>query len=187
MQVEDADFENIPRLGAADVDGASQDMDPEALSRAAAMNGGIHGPGAAAVDSLVAGCPGEYAFRARVALDHAFGVVVGMMGEGLQRHEIAGIHIETRLEVLAEVAPVNRVGIRREQVVASAIGRRLAFGLCERRHGCCYREDQRGRKKRQPGQSPQMVNMHIVVPRLTDHGSWLSESKAAKPQPDERP
>ncbi len=127
-QIEDLDLEHVAGLGAAHEDRAGQDMDAKALARAAAVHRGVHRPGATAVDALAALIPAEHALRPGIALDHPLGVVIGMMGQGLQRDQIARVHVQSRLAALAEIAPVHGVGIGRQDMVGGAC-RHLLAGL----------------------------------------------------------
>jgi hypothetical protein len=78
LHVDDADFEDIARLGAADRDRSGADVHAEALARAAAEQLAVDWSGAAAIDALLVLGPQEHTFGARIALDHALGVVIGV-------------------------------------------------------------------------------------------------------------
>src|SRR5690606_1496586 len=52
-----------------------------------------------------------------ISLDHALDVVAAVMGERLDGREIAGFEFDRRLERLAEVAPMHRVGGGRDVVM----------------------------------------------------------------------
>jgi hypothetical protein len=47
-----------------------------------------------------------------IALDHALGVVVGVMSQGFDGDIVTGINLDDRLQQLAEIAPVNGFGGR---------------------------------------------------------------------------
>jgi hypothetical protein len=69
------------------------------------------------------------AFDPRIAFDHAFGIVAGVMGYGFDRDVVAGIDFKLRLQKLAEIAPMHGVGIGRQIMV----GRLAGLGLRRRR------------------------------------------------------
>ena len=102
-------------------------MHTKALAGAASEQRGVHGAGAAPVDAFFLFGPQEHTLETGVALDHAFGVVVGVMRQRLDGNEITGIDLDLRLQLLAEVAPMHRVGIRR-QVMIGALGRLMLLG-----------------------------------------------------------
>ena len=106
--VEDAHLEHVAGLGAAHRDWAGADVHAEALPGAAAEQRGVHRTGAAPVDVLLAAVPVVHALRTRIALDHAGSIVIGMVGERLNGHEIARFDLDQRRQRLAEVAPVHR-------------------------------------------------------------------------------
>jgi hypothetical protein len=85
----------------------------------------VNRAGAAAIDALFLLSPEVDAFDARIALDQAFDIISGVMGNRLDGNVIARIHLDLRLEELAEIAPVHRVSIGR-QVMVSRLAR---FGL----------------------------------------------------------
>ena len=67
---------------------------PKPSPDAAAQQLAVDRSGAAPVDALLVLGPQEHAFRARIALDHALGVVVGVMGERLDGDEVAGVDLD---------------------------------------------------------------------------------------------
>ncbi len=142
LHVDDADFENIAGLGAADRDRPGADVHAEALAGTAAQELAVDGPGAAAVDALLVPGPQEYAFGAGIAFDHALGVVIGMMGQRFDGDVVAGIDLELRLEQLAEIAPMHRVR-RRRQIMKGRLARPRRRALCDR-----------GRDQRAAGRCP---------------------------------
>ena len=87
--VQDAHLEHVAGLGAAHGDRAGQDVHAQALAGAAAEQGRVHRAGAAPVDALPAAVPEIDALGAGIALDHARGIVVGVMGERLDGDEVA--------------------------------------------------------------------------------------------------
>ena len=117
--VEDAHLEHVAGLGAAHRDRAGADVHAQALPGAAAEQRGVHRTGAAPVDVLPAAVPVVHALRARIALDHARRVVIGVMGERLDGHEVAGFDLDHRRQRFAEVAPVHRL-VRDGDVVVLA-------------------------------------------------------------------
>jgi hypothetical protein len=66
--------------------------------------------------------PQEHALGARIALDHALGVVIGVVRQGLDGDVIARIHFKLRLQELAEIAPMYGVGVRRQVMVGRLTG-----------------------------------------------------------------
>ena len=145
LHVHDAHFEDVARLGVADENRTGADMDAEALARAASQQLAIEWTGAAPVDTLLVLGPQEHALRTRVALDHALGVVVGVMGERLDGDVVAAVHLDDRLQELAEIAPVNGVRRRRNIVMAGlALPRDGGLG-CRRGDQAAARGDKRRR------------------------------------------
>jgi len=112
----------------------------KALARAAPEQLAVNGAGTAPVHALLVLGPQEDALGAGIALDHALGVVIGVMGQDLNGHVIAGIDLNEWLEQFAEIAPVDGVG-RRWQVVMvrSASSRRggLGDGRSDQRGPAC--------------------------------------------------
>ena len=70
----------------------------------------VNRTGTTAVDAFALPVPIEHRFGTGIALDHPFGVVIGVMGEGFQRQEITGVDFQQRCEVLAEITPMHRLG-----------------------------------------------------------------------------
>jgi hypothetical protein len=69
------------------------------------------------------------ALGAGIALDHALGVVVGVMGQRLDGHVVAGIDLDHGFEQLAEIAPMDGIGRRRHVVMLGlALPRRDRLG-----------------------------------------------------------
>jgi len=117
LHVNNADFKNVAWFGAADVDRAGADVHAEALAGSTSQKLSVHRTGAATVDALLVLGPQEHAFGARIALNHALGIVVRVMGKGLDRDIVAGLYLKLRLEKLAEIAPMHGIGGRREIMI----------------------------------------------------------------------
>jgi hypothetical protein len=100
-------------------------MHAEAFAGAATQQLAVDRPGAAAVDAFFVLGPKVDALDARVAFDHALGVVAGVMGDRFDCDVVAGIDFKLRLQQFAEIAPVHRVGVRGQIM----IGRLAGFGL----------------------------------------------------------
>jgi hypothetical protein len=125
LHVHDADFEDVPRFGAADIDRTGADVHTEALAGAAPEQLAVDRPGAAAIDAFLVLGPQINALDARVALDHTLGVVTGVVRHGLDGDAVAGLHFKLRLQELAEIAPMYRVGVRRQVMVGRLASTRL--------------------------------------------------------------
>ena len=144
LHVDDAHFEDVAGLGVPDEDRPGADVDAEALARAAAQQLAVDRTGAAPVDALLVLGPEEHAFRARVALDHALGVVVGVMGERLDGDVVAAVDLDDRLQELAEIAPMNGLGRRRNIVMAGlALPRDGGLGRRRGDQGAAGRDQRR--------------------------------------------
>ena len=156
--VDDAQLDHVAFLRPADEDRAGADMHAKAFAGAASEQRSIHWPGAASVDTLFVLGPQEHAFGAGVALHHAFGVVIGVVSQCLDGDEVAGIDFDRRFQFLAEIAPMDGVGIG-GQMVIGPLGRLVL--LCGRGHlrgderdaasghrrrtaGCCKARSQEG-------------------------------------------
>ena len=100
------------------IDRAGADMHAQALASAAAKELAVDWAGAAAIDAFFLLGPEIDAFGTRVAFDHALGIVIGVMRQCLDRDVVARIHLDLRLEELAEITPVHRLGSRRKIVMA---------------------------------------------------------------------
>jgi hypothetical protein len=108
--VDDTDLQHVAGLGAAHQDRAGADMDAQPLAVALA--------GAATGHALAVLRPEIDALRAGVAGDHALVVVARLVGERLDGDEVARVDLELRPEVLAEEAPMDRIGIGRQVMMA---------------------------------------------------------------------
>ena len=125
LHVHDANFEDVARFGAADIDRTGADVHTEALAGAAPEQLAVDRPGAAAIDAFLVLGPQKNALDARIALDHTLGVVIGVVRQGLDGDVVARIHFKLRLQELAEIAPMYRVGGRRQVMVGRLAGTRL--------------------------------------------------------------
>ncbi len=141
--VDDPDLEDVSRLGLANRDRARADVDAEAFAGAPPEERRVHRAGAAPVHALALLVPVEDALRARIALHHAVGVVVGVVREHLDRDEVTGAHLDLGLEQLAEIPPVHRLVGRGHVVVV--LGARHHPGL---RVGRRHRRDAGRRERR---------------------------------------
>ena len=118
-------------------------MDAKALAGAATVDRRIHRPGAAPVDALAALIPAEHALGPGIALDHALGIVVGVVGQGLERDQIARVDVEAGLQALAEIAPVHGVLVGRQDMVRRAF-RHLLAGFLGRGGAAEQRAERKG-------------------------------------------
>src|SRR5579883_1826510 len=87
--VDDPHFENIARLSATDKDGSGADVDAKAFARAAPQELAIDRARSAPVHAFFVLSPEIDALRSRIALYHALGIVIGMMGKRLDGYEVA--------------------------------------------------------------------------------------------------
>ena len=169
--VEDLDLEHVARLGAAHEDRPGQDVDAEPLAGATAVHGCVHRPGAAPVDAFAFGIPAEHALGTGIAHDHALGIVVGVVGERLQRHQVARVDVEARLLALAEIAPVHGVLVGRQDVMRRAL-RHLLAGIL----GGGVAGEQRTERKGAGSAHADLTTLHDgVSPRSC--GRWCPEPK----------
>src|SRR5258708_7492098 len=81
LHVDDAHFENVARLGAANVDRTRAEVHAEAFAGASAEQLAVDRAGAAAVDALLLRGPQEHAFGARVPLYPALCIAVRVLGQ----------------------------------------------------------------------------------------------------------
>src|SRR5258706_15307289 len=86
--IDDPQLNHITLLGAADVDRSSEDMDAHAFAGTATEQRSIHRPCATPVDALLLLGPQEDALGTEIALDHALGVIIGMVGQRLDGDEV---------------------------------------------------------------------------------------------------
>jgi len=107
--IQNANLQHVAGLGAFDRDGAGQQMHTDAFARAE-LERTFGRAGAAARDSLVFARPVKDAFGAGVAGDHAFVVVVCVMGERFDRRAVAGLQRQGRRNLLAEISPMHGGG-----------------------------------------------------------------------------
>ena len=78
--VDNAQLDHVAFLGAAHIDRAGADMHAKALTSATPKQRGVHRSGPAPVDTLLFLGPQKHAFGTGIALHHALGVVIGMVG-----------------------------------------------------------------------------------------------------------
>ena len=144
--VENPHLEHVAGLGAVHGDRAGQDVHAQALAGAAAEQRGVHWAGAAPVDVLLGAVPVVHALRTRIALDHAGSIVVGVMGESLDRDEVARVDLHHRREGFAEVAPVHGLVRCGDVIVIPGAGARRRKPLRPgHRHVVARKPDERGR------------------------------------------
>ena len=97
LDVEDADFEDVAGLGSAHEYRSRADVDAEAFAGAATEQRAVHRSGAAPLDVL-ASASTKHALGAGVPGNHPLGVVIGVVGEHLDGHEVAGVDHQLRFE-----------------------------------------------------------------------------------------
>ena len=110
--VEDAHFQHVAWLGPTHEHGTGADMDAKSLAVALAR--------AAAEHALPVLGPEIDALGAGIALDHALVIVARLVGQRLDGEDVARIDLNLRLEVLAEEAPMHRVGVGRQMMMLAA-------------------------------------------------------------------
>src|SRR6516165_5819113 len=110
FHIDDADLKNVTWLGPADIHWSRADVHTKTFARAAAEQFAIYWPCAPAVDAFLFFGPSENAFRARIAFDHALGVVIRVVGQRLDGDVVARVDLKLRLQELAEIAPMHRIG-----------------------------------------------------------------------------
>ncbi len=93
LDIEDARFQHVAGAGILDGDRAGADVNAEAFARAAPVDAGVHRPGAAAMHVLPRRGPVEHAFRIGIAGNHALIIVVGVVGQGVDRNDVARAHL----------------------------------------------------------------------------------------------
>jgi hypothetical protein len=111
------------------VEGA--DVNAQPFASAAPKQRSVHRPRTTAVDALALRIPVKDGFQPRIALHHALVIVIGMMSRGLDGHEVTRSHLDQWLEVLAEIAPMNRLVVCWHMVVIERTApdvRRLSEG-----------------------------------------------------------
>ena len=94
--IEDSNLEHVARFGIIDKNRTGADMDAKTLAGAAPVDRCVDRPGTAAIDVLRVLGPTEYAFGAGVAGDHPCMVVVRVVGQRLDRHQLARLHRQHR-------------------------------------------------------------------------------------------
>ena len=115
--VDNAQLDHVAFLCAAHIDRAGADVHAQALAGATPEQRGIHRSRAAPVYALLFLGPQEYALGAGIALHHALGIVIGVMGQCLDGDEVAEVDLDLRFQLLAEIAPMHRVRIRGQMVI----------------------------------------------------------------------
>ena len=108
--VEDAHLQHVAGLGALHIDRPGHDMDALPLAGAFLIDLRVRRPGAAAIDAFLVLGPEEDALGPGIALHHALGVVIGVMGQRLDRDEVAALDLDPGLQRLREIAPMHRLG-----------------------------------------------------------------------------
>ncbi len=89
------------------MDRAGADVHAEAFAGAAAEDGGVDRAGAAPVDGLSILGPEKDLFRPRIAPDHQFGIVGGVLGQRFNLDAVAGTNFENGPQRTAEIAPMH--------------------------------------------------------------------------------
>src|SRR5262249_2724443 len=79
LYVHNPDFQDVPRLRTADIDRAGADVHPKSLAGAAAKQLAVYWASAAAINALLIFCPKKHTFGTRIAFNHTFGVVIGVV------------------------------------------------------------------------------------------------------------
>jgi hypothetical protein len=97
VHVDDAHFDDVAGFGAAYKDRAGANMHTETFAGAASQKLAVDRSGAAAVHALLVFGPKINALNARIAFDHALGVVAGVVGYGFDGDVVAGIDFKLRL------------------------------------------------------------------------------------------
>lgn len=137
--VDDADFEYVARLSAGHGDGPGANVRSPTGARAILR---IHRACAAAIDGLLCFDPMVDFFDADVARHHAREVIAGAVGDRLDGNEVPRFDANQRLQVFAEITPVDGLGqltdvivplrrhvaFRRSGNLTHAHGRRAASG-----------------------------------------------------------
>ena len=119
--VVDPDLDHVARLRVLDMDRAGADVHAEAFAGAAAEDGGVDRAGAAPVDGLSVFGPEKDLFRRRVAPDHQFGIVRGVLGQRFNLDAVAGTDLEDRPQRTAEIAPMHIRRTDREAMAGAFI------------------------------------------------------------------
>ena len=112
-------------------------MDAKAFAGAASQELAVDRTCAPTVHALFLFGPEVDALGPGIPLDHQLRIIVGMVGQGLDCDVVAGIDFDSWFQKLAEIAPVNRVGCRRQIVVVwPALPRRDGLGARWRNKRC---------------------------------------------------
>src|SRR6516164_5500877 len=92
LYVHDPQFDNIARFGIAHIDRAGADLDAKPLARPPSQQLAVDRTGTAPVHALPVFGPQIDALGTGIALDHALGVVVGVMRQGFDGDIVSGIN-----------------------------------------------------------------------------------------------
>src|SRR5262249_25578308 len=90
LYVHDAQLDDIAGFGIAHVDRACADVHAESFTGTTSQQLAIKRTGTTPVHALLVISPQIDAFGARITLDHALGVVVGVMGQGFDGDIVTG-------------------------------------------------------------------------------------------------
>src|SRR5260221_1003986 len=119
LYVHDPQFDNIARFGIAHIDRAGADVHAKPFPGPASQQLAVDRTGTAPVHTLPIFGPQIDALGTGIALDHALGVVVGVVSQGFDGDIVTGINLDDRLQQLTEIAPVNGCrGARLERVMS---------------------------------------------------------------------
>src|SRR5260221_13859480 len=93
LYVHDPQFDNIARFGIAHIDRAGADVHAKSFAGAASQQLAVDRAGAAPVHTLFVLGPQIDALGTGIALDHALGVIVGVMRQGFDGDVVTGINL----------------------------------------------------------------------------------------------
>src|SRR5262245_26024677 len=88
LYVHDSQLDDIARFGITHIDRTCADVHAESFAGAAPQQLAVDRAGTAPVHALLILGPQIHALGAGIALDHALGVVVGVVGQGLDGHVV---------------------------------------------------------------------------------------------------
>ena len=103
----DPHLDDVPRLRVLDVDRTGADMHAEAFARAATEDGRIERAGAPPIHGLSVPGPEENVFRRRIAPDHQFRIVGGVLRQRFNFDTVPRTDLENRPQRTAEIAPMH--------------------------------------------------------------------------------
>ena len=128
------------------------------------------GPAPRRIHALPVLGPKVDALGAGIALDHALGVVVGVVGQRLDRDVVAGVDLDGGLQELAEIAPMHGVRRRRQEVVTrlslpgrGGLGGRRRDQRCAARQGRCAGGAREGALQEAPPLAAQLVEQLLAM------------------------